>query len=309
MAIPEFIQREFKGMQLKSGLCFYIGIPVFAGLLLGWNRVFVGAEVARGVAIAFWIGLTLLEWLAAIIGSQVAFSLLRPWRPPAWIVWCGGAALAACIFFYPISRYLEFGSTLGGTTGLATHLPAHLRAETIPQLLTMVAGDVFPGLALWVAANYFFAGFLGIPRHRYPANAVDLAAGSIPDSQLAGAQTDNSRATPHNTSGPIFMRNVTAEKRGTLLALEAQDHYVRVITDCGEDLIHYRFSDAVEDARHVRGLRVHRSYWIANVAIARLERDRHRYRLRLSNGLCVPVSRSYLRDVRAMLSEDRGADP
>lgn len=283
-------------MQFKSGMCFYIGIPVFIGLLLGWNRVFIGTDVPRSVAIAFWIGLALLEWLAAVLGSQVAYSLLRPWRPPAWIVWCFGVAIAVIVFFYPISRYLEFGSMLGGLT----HLPAHLRAESIPQFIAMVAGDVFPGMALWMATNYFYAEFLGIPRHMYPATAGD----NFKERPPVGALTSITASVPDNAPDPYFMCHVTADKRGSLVALEAQDHYVRVTTDRGQDLIHYRFSDAVHDARSVRGLRVHRSYWVAAAAIARLERKKHAYLLHLANGISVPVSRSYLRDVRAILADN-----
>lgn len=289
MTLRTIIRRELQGMQFKSGICFYIGIPMFVGLLLGWNKAFVGADVSRTVAISFWAGLALLEWFAAVVCSQIMYVILRPLRPSPTVIWLAGVSLAALLFFYPISRYLEFGSMLGGMT----HLPAHLRAESMTQFLRMASADIFPGMALWMAANYFYAEFLGIPRHQY----------AVAESPIARTQTGppTTVAETAETAQPQFMQQVAASKRGQIMALEAQDHYVKVTTDRGNDLIHYRFSDAVRDARVLAGLRVHRSHWVAAHAITELTRANHGYQLQLSNGAEVPVSRSYLRDVRATI--------
>lgn len=86
------------------------------------------------------------------------------------------------------------------------------------------------------------------------------------------------------------MERVRADRRGALLALEAQGHYLRVYTDAGSDLILYRFSDAVLDVAGDDGAQVHRSWWVASRAIGV---HRHRDHLQLVNGIEVPVSRSF----------------
>jgi DNA-binding LytR/AlgR family response regulator len=84
-----------------------------------------------------------------------------------------------------------------------------------------------------------------------------------------------------------------------LIALQAEDHYIRVITDRGDDLVLYRFGDALAEVSALQGLRVHRSYWIARDAIAAVEFAAKTYSVVLSNGRRVPVSRSYIALLRS----------
>jgi DNA-binding LytR/AlgR family response regulator len=60
-----------------------------------------------------------------------------------------------------------------------------------------------------------------------------------------------------------------------------------------------RMRDAIDELEGVRGLQVHRSWWVANDAVERVERDGDRLRLRLVNGLVVPVARSQTGAVKA----------
>lgn len=89
------------------------------------------------------------------------------------------------------------------------------------------------------------------------------------------------------------------ERRGALLALAAEDHYLRVHTDRGEALILYRFGHAVDDVAGLDGARVHRGWWVAREAVTGTEREGDRPVLLLSNGLRVPVSRTYMQAARA----------
>jgi hypothetical protein len=90
-----------------------------------------------------------------------------------------------------------------------------------------------------------------------------------------------------------FRRWLPAKLRNArLLALEAQDHYVRVYTDAGSDLILARFSDAVDSLARIHGYRVHRSWWVSGSAIKSARWERARGEIELETGLIVPVSRS-----------------
>lgn len=77
-----------------------------------------------------------------------------------------------------------------------------------------------------------------------------------------------------------------------IIALSAEDHYLRVYTERGDTLIHYRFSDAVR-ALGAAGVQVHRSWWVAKNAVERIERESSRHVLVLTGGVRVPVSRTY----------------
>lgn len=82
--------------------------------------------------------------------------------------------------------------------------------------------------------------------------------------------------------------------RGEITALHAEQHYVRVYTIRGQDLIHFRFSDAVAVVAHLRGAQVHRSWWVARRAV----KDSDGRTLVTVDGFEVPIGRTYARDAR-----------
>ena len=84
-----------------------------------------------------------------------------------------------------------------------------------------------------------------------------------------------------------------------LIALQAEDHYVRVHTSAGSDLILMRFSDAVAAAQSGQdGLRLHRSWWASAAAIRSIRYKRGSGEARLEGGLTAPVSRTYASALR-----------
>jgi len=88
---------------------------------------------------------------------------------------------------------------------------------------------------------------------------------------------------------PAFLAKVRPALRGRVIAINAELHYVRVFTDRGEDLIHYRFRDAVADMEAMGGLQVHRSWCVLAEEIV----FRRAQSVELRGGLSVPVGRVY----------------
>jgi hypothetical protein len=97
---------------------------------------------------------------------------------------------------------------------------------------------------------------------------------------------------------PAFLDRVPARLGDQVLALEAEDHYVRVHTPLGSTLILMRFADAVEEMAGAEGLRVHRSWWVAKAAVRDGVSLGRRMNLVLEGGLAVPVSRDAAPRVR-----------
>ena len=83
-----------------------------------------------------------------------------------------------------------------------------------------------------------------------------------------------------------------------LFALSAEDHYLRVHTDKGEELILMRFSDAINVLIGADGLQTHRSWWVARSGIAKPVTKNGKYSLVLKSGTVAPISRSFSRKVR-----------
>lgn len=107
---------------------------------------------------------------------------------------------------------------------------------------------------------------------------------------------------PAAASGPdgaALLKRVKPEVHGALWALQMEDHYLRVHTSKGSDLILHRLGDALADVAGLEGLQVHRSYWVARAAVTAVERDGRRLVLVLKNGLKIPVSRANVTAIKA----------
>jgi hypothetical protein len=78
-----------------------------------------------------------------------------------------------------------------------------------------------------------------------------------------------------------------------LHAISSEDHYLRVHTSLGEEMILMRLADAVRELAGADGLQVHRSWWVAKGGVQDEKRVDGRSLLVLPSGTEVPVSRSF----------------
>jgi DNA-binding LytR/AlgR family response regulator len=97
-----------------------------------------------------------------------------------------------------------------------------------------------------------------------------------------------------------FLERLPAKLKGAkLYAVEAEDHYLRLHTSLGQDLILMRLSDAISELEGLEGAQTHRSWWVAKDAVQDVERADGRATLTLRDGAEVPVSRGFARELRA----------
>lgn len=106
-------------------------------------------------------------------------------------------------------------------------------------------------------------------------------------------------AHPGGAAPARFLDRLPPKLRGAaLFAVQAEDHYLRLHTDRGSDLILMRLSDAVAELEGLEGARTHRSWWVARDAVRGVSRGDGRAVLTLEGGLVAPVSRRYARALR-----------
>ena len=99
---------------------------------------------------------------------------------------------------------------------------------------------------------------------------------------------------------PVLLKRLPKTLSGAeLLAIQAEDHYLRLHTDRGSTIILMRMSDAMRELEGLEGAQTHRSWWVAREAVVNATRGRGRARLELKGGLTVPVSRTYAPKLRA----------
>lgn len=117
----------------------------------------------------------------------------------------------------------------------------------------------------------------------------------------SGATTDNTPQA-NNQSKPLagqkFLNRLSPDLGTDLLCLAMEDHYVRVHTSLGDELIHMRMTDAMTELEGYAGYQVHRSWWIATTALKNITKDGRKHTAQLVNGLEVPIARNRVAELK-----------
>lgn len=96
-----------------------------------------------------------------------------------------------------------------------------------------------------------------------------------------------------------FMERLPPKLRGAVIyAVSSEDHYLRLHTSKGSDLILMRLSDAIGELEGLEGAQTHRSWWVAKDAVEISRRDGDKMVLVLKGGVEAPVSRPNVRPLR-----------
>jgi hypothetical protein len=174
-------------------------------------------------------------------------------------------------------------------------------------------GAPFAGAAHWalrwaeiVAVALVVVGLRELLRHRSaPGSARGRAPGSgagSPSQSASGSApgpAPTPQRAPTRAEGAPLLGRLPLEKRGALVSLSVQDHYVEVVTTKGRELLLMRLSDAMRETGDVAGLQVHRSHWVATGAVSGAVRRGDGARLTTTAGDDIPVSRRYVPAIRA----------
>lgn len=252
-----------------------IGFAVGVGTLLAFSGLFETALLAFPVRWIYWTGLILIgTWLGAAIFSQLE-PLVGAWPWVArWLLYSvalslpmfGMVAAAQGVIGYPIS--------MGAYPTTVFQVWLVTAAVTGARLLrNQPAGAVPP---------------------KEPAKAPDFKDAVKCDAGNSEPDTVQLAQTPRLT------QKLKPKLRGsTLWALSAEDHYVRVHTADGDELVLKRLSDAIEEAEGVDGVRVHRSWWVAASGVLTVKKRTEGGVVILKNGVEVPISRTRFPDVKS----------
>jgi DNA-binding LytR/AlgR family response regulator len=145
------------------------------------------------------------------------------------------------------------------------------------------------------AAPHIFtqAAFLSVAISVVVGLFVEQRRHAEADSERARVALLPEQAAP-STPTPDFFRRIPPALGRNLLALEMEDHYLRIHTAHGSDLILLRLRDALAELGERSGQQVHRSWWVAEGAVASADREGSRIVLVLRNGLRVSGERGRL---------------
>lgn len=145
------------------------------------------------------------------------------------------------------------------------------------EALVLMFGITFAISLSMTVLNYLIHWPASREKAAYPADSVEPAP--TPDTLLSSRFTDRL---------PLPLRN------SKIIALEAEDHYLRVhLEDCQSTLILMRLSDAISELPADAGAQTHRSWWVAKDAVRGVSKSEGRATLKLNAPLEAPVSRSF----------------
>lgn len=231
--------------------------------------------------------------LAALTGATVILALSGPFRTLDLLAPVPRAAYWATVVFgtYAIGtavltlfyRWRWFGG-----------LHPVLRVATASPVMGLTVAAALVGLEY--ALGLFPATDLAALTGQVGIATVISAVVLIPHEVRAARQSGTAPAAPGRP--PVILARLPVERRGALLALSAEDHYVRVITSVGEALVLLRLGDAIREAGAVPGLQVHRSHWVARGAVRAVRRSGDGAVVTLTAGQEVPVSRRFVPALR-----------
>lgn len=210
------------------------------------------------------------NWFVHLMGAYI---LVRPtiWflaeiakvtSLPRTALQCWGVVLAA----FPLALVWQWGASLffqalGGFVGL---LPFALLSSV--AILAVVHG-----------AKRVDDRLNAPPRNDSPTTAA------APDPSLPSA--------PLTPECPQLRMRLDKSFQGPILALQSEDHYVRVHGNVSSALLLMRLRDAIAEMQGLPGRQVHRGWWVAQDAISRSEGNGRAFTLTLTNGVTVPVAR------------------
>ena len=218
------------------------------------------------------------------LSPSVALSLDPDDRLEFWIILClvGGAGILFCdliVEYVMPELHLAIKSFAQSICGaVAVLIPLFVIYE--PQELPGYNRTV---LFVWVIITLILAGTFILKK--------------VFEKPTHQARDENIEM-PMNVRPKILSRLPVHLQDAELYALSAEDHYVRVHTSKGEDILLMRLSDSITEASNVEGAQTHRSWWVAKGAVAHVKSLGRTAEIKLKNDKVAPVSRNGLKTLK-----------
>lgn len=185
------------------------------------------------------------------------------------------------------------------------------RSEPLGWAVAVVAATLPVTLLVWLASYRHTPSLWPSPGDflSFYGSVFTIGAGLMTVVWLIGEGRRAVRPPEPGPSEPApptrALERLGLDSAEALVALEMEDHYLRIHTRAGSTLRLMRMRDALEAAAAVEGAQVHRSWWVARHGVAAVHRSGRRLRVTLANGLVVPVSRDRLAGLPEWLRPDR----
>lgn len=266
-----------------------VAVLILLGLALGWIGPYgTYTSLALPSRIAFWT----LAMLSIGIPAHLIIRRLEQTPPSA---------------SWPVPVQAMTGTLINAVPSTFIVIALNTIFIRVPPITPAALGEIYVSVLVLGAVISIPWSLIRATRAPKPADATEPAPAAAPEERHPISTAAS--GTPSPAAASPFLRRIPPKLGTELLCIATEDHYLRIVTDRGSDLILFRFSDALAELRPMPGQQVHRSYWVAERAVASVEQDGNRTFLVLTNGVKVPVSQTFLPAIRQRGWLERRAGP
>ncbi len=256
-------------------------------------------RLARKIAIDLAV-MTVIGTILALIGPFGSFEQPLPIRLATWLAF----SYLGYAIYSPMSWVVEKAHQALDLPKLGLWVAACLVA-TIPMSIIVWSVSYVPGpvplpSAETALTQYLYVFVIGGGVTAL-FNLIDTKQDTAEPATLPPAAED---AAPIPLSRndepdlPQLVRDLPPQLGSDVVALEMEDHYVRVHTALGSELVLMRMRDAVAQLAEFDGMQVHRSWWVARAAVEDVRREGRNVRLVLPGEREAPVARAQVAELR-----------
>ena len=270
--------RDTVARPLARKLVIDLSVMTVIGVVLALIGPFGSFQDPLAIRLMVWLGLAYAGYaIYSPVGWFVAKLSKALDLPPAWL-WVAGTLVATI----PMAIVVWSLNQLNAPT---YRIPGAQEALLHYAYVLVIGGAV--------TLLFHFVGSSEVV-----ARQGKEAASAVPEAE--GAAKVMSDEPNRNARDNPLLNQLPAELGSDVIALEMEDHYVRVHTALGSELVLMRLRDAIAHIQDIDGRQVHRSWWVARLAVEDVKREGRNVRLVLARGIEAPVS-------RAQVSELKGA--
>ena len=247
--------------------------------------------------------LSRLPWTTLLLGGLGGATLFAP-------IALGLEALLPAPPPEPQEDALDAWEAAGGLRALAaewlallpSYLPAWLLLNAMPMLRVSQPRLEVAEPAGSHSLTDAVAGGASVPAES--THACEHADGSaLPTGAAATAAAPVPAAPPLSLPGEGLLDRLPLAIGRQLVSISSDLHYLQVVTRRGRATVLGSLAE-VESELGQRGLRIHRSHWVALDAIRRLHRNAQGWRCELQDGRSLPVSRRRAAEIKERLGRD-----
>lgn len=228
--------------------------------------------------------------LVALIGAAILATVAQPFGFRV------EGHIGLTLIYWIILVFVTFPVGHVISTTCANGLSA--RHTAIAPLCAALAMGLFVTVFVLILNSVFLSWPFGELRYWAILLTTAFPAAAITTVVIYIVSSGQNVPQPKEVQAPALLSKIPANLRGPILSLSAEDHYTRVVTTKGAELVLIRLSDAITQAAPTRGLQVHRSHWVAIAAIAQVAKQKDGAIITLKSGTTLPVSRSHVAAVR-----------